>query len=265
MSNNGTSYSLLGTKSRPVVVFIHGLGLNKNLRSYHVDKLKENYCVLSYDLFGHGLSRRSKEDPSLLTFTEQLYSLLIELQFSKVIIMGFSLGGMIARHFCKTHTSMVKGLAILNSPYKRTSLAQDAVLKRYYQVKEYGPSATIDDAITRWFTVEFTKNNERKIDLVRSWVLANDTDIYSKNYKVLVDGVTEVIGLEEMIQCPTLVVTADQDYGNGPEMARSIASEIANSKVVIINGLRHMALFERPQEMYEHLNNFLAMIQLEER
>ena len=265
ISNNGTAYSLLGKESQTVVVLIHGLGLNKDLWDYHANILKENYSVLCYDLFGHGFSGRSKEDPSLSTFTEQLFSLLNELKFSKIILVGFSLGGMIARHFCKTHPSMVKGLVILNSPHKRTILAQDAVLKRYYQVKEEGPSSTVDDAIIRWFTPEFTKNEKGQIDLVRSWVLANHFDIYYKNYKVLVDGVSEVIGLQESIKCPTLIITADQDYGNGPEMAQSIASEIVDSSIIIMNGLRHMALFERPQELTEHLNNFLTTIQLEEQ
>ena len=259
LSSNGTSYELYGNASQTALVFIHGLGLNKNLWRHQIDQLQEEYFILNYDLFGHGMSKKADDDPSLSVFTEQLYAILVELNFSKVILIGFSLGGMIARHFTKTYQSMVKGLIILNSPHKRSPSAQESVYKRYLQVAEKGPISTVDDAIVRWFTPEFDQNNKEITDCVRSWVLANEHDIYSKNYWVLVDGVKEIIDLHGVINCPTLVITSDQDYGNGPEMAQEIANEILGSKLIIIKGLRHMALFEHPQKINQHLLNFLNM------
>jgi pimeloyl-ACP methyl ester carboxylesterase len=256
-TEDGTSYTTSGIKSLTAVVFIHGLGLNKDMWRYQINEFQKKYCVLSYDLSGHGNSAVSKDDPSLAVFTKQLESLLSALNFSKVILIGFSLGGMIARHFTQTYQSMVKSLVILNSPHKRTSIAQAAVLNRYHQVSESGPSATIDDAIKRWFTIDFEENNKEKIDLVRSWILSNEPKAYSKNYWVLVDGVEEVIDKKGKISCPTLVIAASEDYGNGPEMAQSIVEEIVGAKLVVLTGLRHMALFEQPQTVNRHLDKFL--------
>jgi 3-oxoadipate enol-lactonase/4-carboxymuconolactone decarboxylase len=218
-TDNGTSYAISGVKSSTILVFIHGLGLNKDMWQHQINEFQKKYCVLTYDLLGHGSSLISKDDPSLNVFTKQLKSLLCSLGFSRVILIGFSLGGMIARHFTQTYHSMVNSLVILNSPHKRTSVAQAAVLDRYYQVCESGASSTVDDAIKRWFTIDFEKTNKRKIDLVRSWVLSNELILYSKNYWVLVNGVEEVIHRHGSISCPTLVITASEDYGNVPEMA----------------------------------------------
>ena len=59
------------------------------------------------------------------------------------------------------------------------------------------------------------------------------------------------------ISCPTLVVTGDQDFGNGPEMSNAIAAEIAGSKVYILKGLRHMALAENPSLVNDLIIDFL--------
>ena len=259
LTKTGTSYAISGVRSTTVVVFIHGLGLNKNMWQYQISEFEKKYCVLSYDLFGHGQSVVAKEEPSLSVFSSQLKLLLTELDFSKVIVIGFSLGGMIARHFAQNYHSMITSLVILNSPHKRTAIAQDAVLQRYHQVSKNGPLSTVDEALKRWFTVDFEKNNKSKTDLVRSWVLSNEPEIYSKNYWVLVEGVKEVIDRHGSIRCPTLVVTASEDFGNGPEMARSIADEIPGSDLLILKGLRHMALFEEPQTVNRHLDGFLKI------
>ena len=264
-SSNGTSYEFLSNSNQTVLVFIHGLGLNKEMWQYQINEFKREYNILTYDLFGHGLSSRSKKKPSLSIFTQQLYDLLVELNLSKVVLLGFSLGGMIARHFSKTYPLMIDGLVILNSPHKRSDSAQDAVQKRFLQVKEEGPSSTVSDAIKRWFTPEFDKKHKEITDLVRTWVLSNESDVYSENYHVLVTGIDEVIGLNGMISCPTLVVTSDQDFGNGPEMAQSIANEIFGARLIIIQGLRHMALFERPKEINDHLHDFFKILLSEER
>ena len=81
-SSNGTSYEFIGNSSQTVLVFIHGLGLNKEMWQYQINEFKREYSILTYDLFGHGLSSRSKKKPSLSIFTKQLYDLLVELSLS---------------------------------------------------------------------------------------------------------------------------------------------------------------------------------------
>jgi len=57
--------------------------------------------------------------------------------------------------------------------------------------------------------------------------------------------------------CPTLVMTGDEDFGNGPQMTHAIAAEIAGSETVILLGLRHMALAENPAAVNAPLLAFL--------
>ena len=52
-------------------------------------------------------------------------------------------------------------------------------------------------------------------------------------------------------------MTADQDYGNSPSMSKAISEQIKNSNLVILKGLRHMALAEDPAKVNKILLGFL--------
>ena len=49
----GTSYSLSKINDKNPIVFIHGVGLNKDIWEPQINFFK-NYNTLTYDLLGHG-------------------------------------------------------------------------------------------------------------------------------------------------------------------------------------------------------------------
>lgn len=268
VSKDGTEYDLYRNdqskgrsndsgKSRPTVVLIHGFGLERNMWKWQVDALKEQYTVLTYDLVGSGNSARPHSTPSLTMFSQQLLSLLDELQLEKAAVFGFSLGGMISRRFAMDHPERLWALGILHSAYQRDKAAHDAIQSRVYQAQSDGPEATIEAALERWFTEDFRNNNSDTMDFIRRSILANDKNIYPLIYQVLVDGVTELVNPQPPINCPTLVMTADEDYGNSVAMTHAIAAEIPGAVTTILPGLRHMAMLEAPAVFNHMLIDFL--------
>jgi pimeloyl-ACP methyl ester carboxylesterase len=257
MAPDGTHFELTGPEDGPVVVMIHGLGLNRNCWQWTTPALSDRFRVLTYDLFGHGQSAPPPEPPSLSMYSRQLESLLGHCDLRSPTITGFSLGGMIARRFAQDAPHRVSALVILHSPHKRTDVAQDAILKRVEQARLEGPKATVEAALDRWFTEAYRRSNPHMMDTVRGWVLANDKAIYHAIYRVLADGIDEIVAPNPPISCPTLVITGDEDFGNGPEMTHAIAAEIAGARAVILPGLRHMALAEDPDAVNKPLRSFL--------
>ncbi|MDA1237732.1 MAG: alpha/beta hydrolase [Proteobacteria bacterium] len=256
----GTNFECYGKKGMPVVVLIHGLGLNKEIWEWLIPSLTETYYVIAYDLLGHGSSSDPPKKPSLMLFSDQIRELLDWCDLGKVTLVGFSLGGMICRKFAQEFPKKTNALVILNSPHLRTKAAQEAILKRVNQAYLDGPASTVEDALIRWFTSEYRKKNSDLMDLVRSWVVANDPEVYPSIYQVLADGVMEIINPTPNILCPTLIVTSDEDFGNGPEMAYAMSGEMPNSSVLILNGLRHMALVESPGLVNEPIKSFLDQL-----
>ena len=174
-------------------------------------------------------------------------------------MVGFSLGGMIAKRFAMDFENRFWALAIVSSPHHRAKKARKSVQDRVDQAKQCGPEATVEDALTRWFSEDFREKFPDRVESVRNWVMANDRNIYSSLYQVLVDGVDELIAPTRKIICPTLVMTGDQDCGNPPSMSVAIAKEIPGSVVRILPGLRHMAMIESPEHFNPELLTFLSV------
>jgi pimeloyl-ACP methyl ester carboxylesterase len=256
-SNNGSRYELSGAAATPVIVLIHGLGLNRQVWEKYRSRLGQRYRVLTYDLYGHGESAPPPRAPGLTLFSEQLTGLMDDLAIDQCVLVGFSLGGMINRRVAIDHPDRVSALAILNSPHDRGAEAQARAERQAMDAAAGGPGATLEAAIERWFTPEFRHNHSDFIEQVRGWVLANDPQIYALCRQVLAFGVVELIRPEPPITHPTLVITCEHDSGSTPAMSQAIASEIAGAEVVIVPDLRHMGLTENTSFFINALSEFL--------
>ena len=254
-ARDGTAYDRQG--SGPVVALIHGLGLNRAMWQWQIPALRPHVAVLTYDLIGHGESAKPTGQPDLSTLSDQLARLLDDCAVERCAVVGFSLGGMIARRFALDHPDRLTALAILNSAHDRSAAERAAVLSRVEQVREHGPAATVEAALERWFTPAFRAANPDVVDLIRQWVLANDPAVYPKLYRVLAEGDAEIATSIRDIACPTLVLTAEDDSGNAPDMTRRMAAAIPGAEAVILPGLRHMALAEAPDRVNAPLVAFL--------
>ena len=257
---HGTAYDLTGPATAPVVVLVHGLGLNRAVWQWMVPDLAQRFRVLTYDFLGHGDSADPSGQPDLRDLSEQLRALLDHLQIPKAAIVGFSLGGMVARRLAQDHPDRVSALVILHSAHQRSEKAQAAILFRVAQADDHGPAATVELALERWYTDACRAARPDLMDLTRKWVLANDPKIYPKLYRILAHGIDEITAPTPPITSPTLVITGDEDYGNGPEMSAAIAAEIPGARLLILKGLRHMALAEDPPAVNRPILDFLTEV-----
>ena len=250
-----TAWELHG--SGPPVVLIHGFGLNRAMWQWQLPALTPHFSVLTYDLLGHGESAPPAGTPDLAMFSAQLLGLMDRRGIARAAVVGFSLGGMIARRFALDRPDRLSALAILHSPHNRSPAERSAVRERVRQTREQGPSANVEPALERWFTPAFRAEAPESIALVRRWITGNDPAVYWQVYRVLAEGDAEIAQGLERIACPTLVMTGENDPGNTPAMARAMAGLIPGARLVILPGLRHMALAESPAAVNEPLSAFL--------
>ena len=164
----GTSYSLNKINEKTPIIFIHGVGLNKEIWKPQINFFK-NYNTLTYDLLGHGKTPLKKSKVSLDDFSKQLTKLIKELSFEKVHLVGSSLGALIARHFAAENNDKLSSLTLLSSIYKRTE-EQKRVVQNRFEVAKLQKPASKQAALRRWLSEDFSKKNP---------------DIYKKIYSIL--------------------------------------------------------------------------------
>lgn len=257
---DGTAYEVHGPGDAPPVVLIHGVGLNRQCWQWSLPALADRYRILTYDFYGHGESPAPPEPPTMSLMSRQVQGLLDHCGIASATIVGFSMGGMIARKFAQDVPERAAALAILHSPHERPQAMQAAVEARVAQARTAGPVSTVENALERWFTADFRRANPAMLALVREWVTANDPAIYHTVYRLLASGVAELVSPDPPIACPVLVMTGDEDVGNGPDMAHAIAADIDGAEIQILKGLRHMALAEQPEAVNRPLLAFLDRV-----
>ena len=161
MSSNvdsfGTSYSFHKINEKNPIIFIHGVGLTKEIWEPQINFFKD-YNTLTYDLLGHGKTPLKKSRVCFEDFSDQLLNLINELSFSKIHLVGFSLGALIDRHFASKHSNRLSSLIIHGSIYKRTEDQKRVVQNRFEVAKTNRPGSK-HSAIKRWLSEDFIKKN----------------------------------------------------------------------------------------------------------
>ena len=239
------------------VILIHGLGLNRAMWQWQLPALQLQFKVVCYDLLGHGESPKPAGPYTMQQMVGQLDDLMIDLNISRAALVGFSLGGLINRAFALAHPDKTAALVILNSAHARTDAQRDGINLRVRQARESGPAATVDAALERWFSEDFARREPQILEQVRRWVIANDASVYPDLYSLLAEGDKGLETEISAINCPTLIVTGEEDHGNSPEMTQQMAALMPNARAEILPGLRHMALVEDPATINGLLVEFL--------
>ena len=179
-----TSYFLRKKNDEAPIVFIHGVGLTKEIWDKQTEFFK-NYNILTYDLLGHGKTPLEKQHLNFKDYTKQLLNLIDELNLKKIHLVGFSLGSLIAREFASLHSDRISSLVLHGSIYKRSKDQKLIVQNRYEIIKLDGP-ASKKSSLRRWFSQEFIKNNQEIYNKIYLMLENNDHKDFLKAYKLFI-------------------------------------------------------------------------------
>ena len=241
MDSFGTSYSLNKINEKNPIVFIHGVGLTKEIWESQINFFKD-YNTLTYDLLGHGKTPLNKSRLSFEDFSDQLFNLINELNFNKIHLVGFSLGALIARYFSAKHNNRLSSLIVHASIYKRTE-EQKRVVQNRFEVAKTNRPASKQTAIRRWLSENFIKKNPDVYKKIYSILEKNNRTDFLKCYEIFVNYIDDDSMLKK-IKVNTLITTGENDVGSTPEMSKNLSKMIQGSKFVEIKEGKHLCGIE---------------------
>ena len=237
----GTSYSLKKNNEKNPIVFVHGVGLTKEIWEPQINFF-ENYNTLTYDLLGHGKTPLKKSRVDFKDFSKQLIRLIKELDFKKIHLVGFSLGALIARHFASENSEKLSSLTLLGSIYKRTE-EQKRVVKNRFEVAKLQRPASKQAALRRWLSEDFSKKNPDIYKKIYSILDKNNPKDFLKCYEIFVNYADDDNILKN-INVNSLIATGENDVGSTPEMSRNLSKMIPGSKFIEIKKGKHLCSIE---------------------
>ena len=237
----GTSYFFKKINEKEPIVFIHGVGLTKEIWVPQVNFFKD-YNIVTYDLLGHGETLLKKTTVSFEDFTEQLLRLINELNFNKFHLIGFSLGALIARHFAAENSNRLTSLILHGSIYKR-NVDQKRVVKNRFEVAKMGREASKQNTLRRWLSEDFIKKNPEIYKKIYSILDKNNLSNFLKSYEIFVNYIDNDSILKK-IDTNTLITTGENDIGSTPEMSNNLSKIIPRSKFIKIKKGKHLCSIE---------------------
>jgi pimeloyl-ACP methyl ester carboxylesterase len=262
------------------IMLMHGKNFNGAYWETTANELKKRgYRVIIPDQLGFGKSSK----PRQFQYSFQLLSILTKavldtLKIDKVIVLGHSMGGMLATRFALMYPNLVEKLILedpigledynLKVPYQPVEywywneLRQDYnSLKKYQQDNYY--HGTWKNEYEKWMIVQ-----------VRS-TMNVDYSILAWNSALMYDMImTQPVVYElAQLQAPTLLIIGELDktapgknlvseevrktMGNYPELGKQTAEKIRNAKLVLIPKTGHIPHVESFNEFMKALNSFL--------
>ena len=235
--SQNTFYTLDKKDDFPIV-FIHGVGLNHKIWEPQINVFENTF--LAYDILGHGETPLNKENINFDDFSNQLINLIDELNMTKIHLVGFSIGSLIARNFATKYDDRLESLTLLCSIFNRTEKQQQIVKDRFELTKK--SKNLSKQALKRWFTDEYLEKNPNTYNKISSMLEQNNVENFLKVYELFVNHKDNE--KFENIKTKTLVMTGEEDVGSTPEMSESLSKLIDNSKVKIISKGKHLCSIE---------------------
>ncbi len=228
------------------MVLVHGVGLRSEVWDPQVAAFSTSHRVIVYDTLGHGGSDLPPESASLGTYVAQLEGLLDALQISRAVVIGHSMGAIIATAFAIANPARVAALGALCPVYDRSAESRAAA-----------PAAGVDATLARWFGDDAGPGARDKAAVLRAWLAAADATGYARAYRVFVSSDEAIVGRLGMLAMPALFLAGSQDPNSTPAMARRMATEAPHGQAVVLPNARHMVAFVSPEPVNERLRAFL--------
>ncbi|TJZ84584.1 alpha/beta fold hydrolase [Paracoccus hibiscisoli] len=115
-------YRLDGPADAPVVVMANSLGTDLRLWDAVMPLLPAGLRYLRYDKQGHGLSDLGRAD-RLQDHVDDVVALIEQVARGPVVMVGLSIGGLIAQRLASTRPDLVRALvALIEQPDRRDTL-----------------------------------------------------------------------------------------------------------------------------------------------
>lgn len=248
------NYEIIGD-GQPLL-FIHGLGSSLRDWEEQVPVFSKKFKVITLDLRGHGQTDKPKGPYSISMFAEDIAELIKSLKVDPVHVVGISLGGAIGFHLAINHPYITKSLVVVNMSASvpiKTLKEKQMFFLRVLIVKMMGMRKMGEVLAKRLFIKP--EQEELRERMASRWA-ENDKKAYLSSLKTLKNW--SVLERLHEIKCPTLVVSADEDYT--PLSAKEeYTALIPNAKLVVIEDARHAVSVEKPEEFNTILFNFLKL------
>lgn len=237
------------------VALLHPIALDGRFWQPVAHRLEAHCRVMCIDLRGHGGSDVPPHGFSLDEMAADVVELLQAVGGERPVIVGCSLGGMVAQAIALQQPALAGGIVIANSTAAQTPQSREAILQRAASVAD-GMPRLVPQTLARWFSTTFQAEQPQIVELVAQWLQDADPIVHAWTWRAIaaLDYAPRLLDID----VPALVVCSSLDTSCPPAAGRAIAAAIPRAAYEEIEGAAHMAPLEQPQRFAEIVERFIT-------
>ncbi|MEU0137652.1 alpha/beta fold hydrolase [Streptomyces sp. NPDC006296] len=237
--------------SRPTLVLLHGVGLDRTMWEPVAARLADRFTVLTPDLPGHGARPPVADGVALGDLADGVADGIP----AGSHLVGFSLGALVAQHLALHRPDLVRTLTSVSSVCRRTPEERASVHARL-RTAEADFAASAEASLERWYAG--TGVPAASMSRTRATLYANDIGSFLGCYRVFATADAELAPHLGEITVPSLALTGQDDPGSTPGMTHRLAAALPSCRALVVPGARHMLPVERPEEFAGALTTFIG-------
>jgi 3-oxoadipate enol-lactonase len=247
------SYMMQGRQDAPVVLLTHGILSSLSMWDAVADALLPRWCVLRYDLRGHGRTSATRPPYSMAQLAHDAFNLVEKLGIHRVHFVGSSLGGMIGQRLAADFGERLHSATLANTISEQGDVA--AWQERIDTARSSGVGPLIDGTLKRWFTPGFFASRASTVERLRKIGTETSPDGFIGCAAAVRD--LAHANLVKNIQVPTLVLAGAHDTATPRDQTEKLAHAIPGAQFVVLPAA-HQAAVECPREFADAWETFVG-------
>lgn len=248
------SYSVYG-KGDVTLVFVHGWSCDSRYWHRQVPYFSKRFSVVTVDLAGHGHSGPGRRSYTVASFGEDVRAVVEKVRAKRVILVGHSMGGAVIAAAAALMPDRVVGLVGVDTLHNVGARYTREDIEKHVKPFEEDFVKKVGEFVAGMFV----KGTDPELV---EWVVADMScaiprvgiSALREYFGLYVSG--DAAGLFEKVRAPVRAVNADL-WPTDPAANRR---HMASFDAVIMKGVGHFPMLERPDEFNRHLAKLVEQL-----
>ncbi|MEH7384834.1 alpha/beta hydrolase [Bacillus sp. JJ1521] len=248
-------------EKKPVLVLLHGFLSSSFSFRRLIPFLMKDYTILSVDLPPFGKSEKSTRFTySYSNIAFVISDLIRSFHFSKVNLVGHSMGGQICLYIAKQTPNLVDKLVLLCSSGYMKRMPKSLIYSSYLPYFHF----IVKKKLAKQGVLHNLQNVVHNHDLIDQDMIDGYTEPFLDNRIFM--GLTRMIRHREgdlaseelkQIQHPALLIWGEKDRVVPISIGRKLHQDLPNSTFVSIQNTGHLVPEECPEKVYQYITEFI--------
>lgn len=264
--DDGVSLEVVVTGSGPALFLVHGFGGAKEDFADHVENLSRDYRVVVFDHRGHGESGAPTDESaySLERLGADILCVADALGEERLILLGHSMGGMVARKVALTSPDRIDALILMDTCHGPIAAVDGDLIEMGAQIALSEGMATLKEILDAGTPLDNPAYN-RLLEERPGYREFQDKKFASLSavmWATIVRAIrdqSDDLDAMRSLQMPTLVIVGEVDLPFVSQ-SRAMADAIPGGELVVIPDAGHSPQFENADAWANALSSFLESV-----